>query len=182
MALLIRLISASSTRVASTCTSGIGSWISMPHLPLGGHSLQLLDRLLDQRAQREPPALGRLLAPLGDRQGVDVVRHPLDALHRVAQVAQRPLAGGLVRPVARQQVEGRLGRAQPVAQLVGQVAAEAAQQARPLPAVPETLLPEGGGGDGGDRHQRPVEALGDLDGVAGRHLAAEALGPLPSGP
>ena len=112
---------------------------------------------------------------------MDVVRHPLDAPQGVAQGAQRPLAGGRVDAVRLQQVEGGLGRAQPVAQLVRQLAAEAAQEARPLPAVPEPLFAKGRRRDGGDGRQRAVEALGHLDGIVGRHLAPEPPRLLPQG-
>jgi len=45
-------------------------------------------------------------------------------------------------------VQGRFRRAQPVAQLVRQIAAEAAQQPGAVPAIAEALLSEGRGSDG----------------------------------
>ncbi len=62
-------------------------------------------------------------------------RHSPDTLQGVAQGTQGPIADGGVEILMPQEVDARLGRAQPVAQLVRQLAAEAAQEARSLPAV-----------------------------------------------
>ncbi len=78
-----------------------------------------------------------------------VVGHPLDTLQGVAQDLERLIPPCAFEPgaVLLQQVQGRFGGVQAVAQLVGEIAAEAAEQARPLPPVAESLLAEGGGGD-----------------------------------
>jgi hypothetical protein len=148
---------------------------------LGGEAVQLFHSLLEERAQRQAAALGGLLAPLGHGQSVHVVRHPLDPAQSVLEGAEGFVAGFGGEPVVGEELDGHLGGVQAVAQLVGEVAAEAAQEARPLPAVPEALFPESVGRDGGDRRQGAVEAFGHLDGVAGRHLPLEALSLLPQG-